>query len=367
MKTKKKILFISPLPPPNYGSALSSEMCLEIVKSSNALEVRNIKLNFARDISSMGKINFSKILGTFRLKKEIKYQISTFNPDLIYFMPATSNVGLLRDYYLVNQIKKMRKPILFHIRTRINTKNFMLKQMITGERSILLSNLFKKDVSWILKDKDIFILSNAIKNELAASQVKRMAATRTKRASINILFLSNMDIAKGWLKVLDACKLLKKEGVLFNCNFVGAWPSKKEERLFNIKVMNYGLEDNVFFRGQLVGEAKNAVLEASDILVFPTEYKLETFGRVVIEAMMFGLPVISSNTGSLSEVVLNKKTGFILEENSPKEISEKIKILTNKSLARKMGLAGRKIFLAKFEASKYKNQFIKLITSSATQ
>jgi len=38
----KKILFLSPLPPPHYGSAMSSKMCLEILQKSKDFEIKNI-------------------------------------------------------------------------------------------------------------------------------------------------------------------------------------------------------------------------------------------------------------------------------------------------------------------------------------
>jgi hypothetical protein len=100
---KKKILFLSPLPPPNYGSAMSSEECLRILKQSKNFEVRNIKINFASEMKNVGKINLNKIKGIKRLKKEIKFNITKFKPDLIYFMPATAKIGLLREYLLIKQ------------------------------------------------------------------------------------------------------------------------------------------------------------------------------------------------------------------------------------------------------------------------
>ena len=77
--------------------------------------------------------------------------------------------------------------------------------------------------------------------------------------------------------------------------------------------------------------------------------------------MMASLPVIASKTGSLSEIVINRKTGFILEENTPEEICKKVLILRDKKFREKMGNAGRKIFLENFEEKKYKQKFLKLI------
>jgi hypothetical protein len=58
---KKKILFLSPLPPPNYGSAMSSKMCLDILRKSDLFEVSNIKINFAKKMDDVGVISLKKI------------------------------------------------------------------------------------------------------------------------------------------------------------------------------------------------------------------------------------------------------------------------------------------------------------------
>ena len=102
----KKILFLSPMPPPHYGSAMSSEMCLEILKKSKDFEIRNIKLNYSKKMNDVGKINFDKIEGIFKVKTRIQKELREFKPDIIYFVPATTGLGLLRDWFFVKEIRK---------------------------------------------------------------------------------------------------------------------------------------------------------------------------------------------------------------------------------------------------------------------
>lgn len=59
----RKILFLSPLPPPLYGSAMSSEMCLDILKSDKRFDVQNVKLNYSRAMTDVGKLTLSKLYG----------------------------------------------------------------------------------------------------------------------------------------------------------------------------------------------------------------------------------------------------------------------------------------------------------------
>ena len=63
---------------------------------------------------------------------------------------------------------------------------------------------------------------------------------------------------------------------------------------------------------------------------------------VILEAMSASLPVISTNQGAISEVVIDQQTGFIITP-TPKTIAQKICYLfENPHLARQMGMLGRK-------------------------
>ncbi len=366
---KKKVLFLSPLPPPYYGSAMSSEMCLNILKNSKDFQVENIKLNYSKEMSDVGKINTNKIKGISKVKKQIKEKLKTFKPDLIYFVPATSGLGLIRDFYFIREIKKHlgNGKILFHIRSRTIKNlfnNILYRKMFSGEKTIVLGEQLIKDVSPWIGEKDIFILPNAIKNEITEKEFNKIIKQREKKkdSELNILFLSNMDETKGWFKLLEACKILKEKNIDFKCNFVGSFSGEKEKNKFQNFVKDNNLQDKVNYLGKKTGKEKNKILENSDVLVFPTEYKLETFGRVIVEGMMLGLPVIANGIAAIPNIIKHNKTGYILEKNTPEEIAKYIEKLYNNPKQRiNMEKQGRQRFLKEFELNKYGKEFNKIL------
>ena len=369
MKNKKKILFLSPLPPPYYGSALSSKMCYDILKDSKKFEVKSIKLNYSETIGDIGKVNLKKIKGIFIVKEEIKKFLKEFKPDIVYFMPATYSFGLLRAWIFVREIKKYyKKPILFHIRARILEKTWknpiekkFLHDIYHGNKAIVLGKNLVSDLKEIISKEKIFILPNAIKNEVSNNELKDIIKERKKNKQFNILFLSNMVESKGWKKVLSACLILKNKGFNFKCDFVGEWLNKKDEKYFYDFVNKNELNERVFSHGKKLDNEKKEFLEKADILIFPTEYPLETFGRVIIEAMMYGIPVIASNRAAIPEIIEHKKTGFVLKQNSPEEIVKYISELQDKKLRERMGKEGRRRFLEKYELKNYKKKFIEIL------
>ena len=61
-------------------------------------------------------------------------------------------------------------------------------------------------------------------------------------------------------------------------------------------------------------------LHASDVVVFPSLLK-EAFGRVVIEGMATGRPVVASRTGAVPEILSGPMARFLVEPNSPDELA----------------------------------------------
>lgn len=328
-------------------------------------DVRNIKLNYSRDMSDVGKININKIKGIFQVKRQIRQIIKGFKPDIVYFVAATDYQGMFRDWLFVREIRRHWKgQIMFHIRSRILSRSWknkirskILKDTYFGQKAIVLGKELIPDLRGLIDKKNIFVLPNAIKNEVGETELKRIISARKKNKQFNILFLSNMDRTKGWTKVLDACKILNDKKLDFRCDFVGGWLNKHDEDYFLKFVNKNKLKGKVFSYGEKTGKDKNEFLETANVLVFPTEYEMETFGRVIIEAYMYSVPVIANGIATIPTTIQDGKTGFVLRDNSGTEIAEKIFMSKDWS---KMGVRGRKKFLDEFEIEGYRERFLEL-------
>lgn len=85
----------------------------------------------------------------------------------------------------------------------------------------------------------------------------------------------------------------------------------------------------------------------ADVFVLPSMY--EAFGRVMAEAQACEVPVVATKVGAIPEVVQNKKTGLLVDYGDWEEMKISItKLLDDKKLMRRMGVAGRKNVVKKF-------------------
>lgn len=87
------------------------------------------------------------------------------------------------------------------------------------------------------------------------------------------------------------------------------------------------LPHNVFFEGNIA----NAAVLCKNIDLFILTSGYEGLPVSIIEAMSFGKPIVASNVGGISEIVLNGKNGFVLENNA-RMFADKIKYILNDSL-----------------------------------
>jgi len=87
--------------------------------------------------------------------------------------------------------------------------------------------------------------------------------------------------------------------------------------------------------------------QAADLYIHTS--KDETFGMSILEALSCGLPVISTDSGAIPEIVEDKKTGILIKNRDFVEFAKNIIFyLSNEELLKKMRLASRKRALTYF-------------------
>ncbi|MEK6899464.1 MAG: glycosyltransferase family 4 protein [Nanoarchaeota archaeon] len=102
------------------------------------------------------------------------------------------------------------------------------------------------------------------------------------------------------------------------------------------------VKDNVIFTGEVTESEKLALLDISEIFIFPSEW--EAFGIVLLEAMARSNALISSRTEGGRYLVQEGKNGFLFNYGDNKELSRKLKILiNNKNLRFKMQKLNNKL------------------------
>jgi rhamnosyl/mannosyltransferase len=118
--------------------------------------------------------------------------------------------------------------------------------------------------------------------------------------------------------------------------------SGPEERSLRSLVASSGAK-NVTFAGQVSDEEKVALIQRCRALVLPSHLRSEAFGMVLVEAAMFGRPLISCELGTgTSYVNAHEETGFVVSPDASGALADAMnRLLADDAMAGRMGLAAR--------------------------
>lgn len=167
------------------------------------------------------------------------------------------------------------------------------------------------------------------------------------------LFVGVLRYYKGLHILLDALKDTNYPVVI-----MGAGPT---EIALKDQAQRLGLQ-HVHFTGALPDEDKVALLELCYAFVFPSHLRSEAFGISLLEAAMFGKPMISCEIGTgTSFVNLDQQTGLVVPPSDPNAFKEAMKYLwENPSIAEKMGVEAAKRYLVHFTAKQMTESYAEL-------
>jgi glycogen(starch) synthase len=110
-------------------------------------------------------------------------------------------------------------------------------------------------------------------------------------------------------------------------------------------------KDRVLFTGWLTPAEINKWYEMADMLVIPSWY--EPFGMVVLEGMLYGLPIVATNIGGPSEILTDHFSALLVPPKNADALSGAIlELLKNTSLRQRLGETAAKVVRNKWLWSK---------------
>jgi len=169
---------------------------------------------------------------------------------------------------------------------------------------------------------------------------------------LRIAVVANLRPEKGHLVFLDAAQRLTKSNPQARFLIVGEGVMR--ERI-ETRVRECGLTEQV----QLSGEVKDipALLRSLDIAVLPS-LKNEGFPNAVMEAMAASVPVVATDTGGTSELVIDGLTGFMIQPGDAAALGDRIgRLCGDAEMRRKMGEAGRRRIVDHFTTDRMARKF----------
>lgn len=255
-------------------------------------------------------------------------KIKKMNPDLVimqwwhpYFAPC---------YWILETFlgKKIQKMFICHNvfpHERFPMDRFLTKLVLKkGDAFIVHSKIDGKDLMAIKQDakykQNPHPTYNAFKmrdisKEQARSEIEENQDTKL------LLFFGFVRKYKGLMNLIKAMPHVLKELPDIRLYVVGDFDNDKEEYMKAMK--NLKVEQAIKVVDDYIPDAEvEKYFAASDLVVLP--YESATQSGIVQIAYSFEKPVIATNVGGLPEVVLDNRTGYLVEAQNEKALAEKI-------------------------------------------
>lgn len=163
------------------------------------------------------------------------------------------------------------------------------------------------------------------------------------------LMLATYEQRKGHYFLLQAFQFVVKDFPDVVLKIYG-YGKPIEKQIVADEVKRLSLEKNVILNDFTADTA--SLIRNASVMVVPSQ-AYESFGLTIIEAMAFGVPVVTTDVGGMPEVLSGSNAGFVCSKSDPETFGRTIcKIFRDSSLATELSKNGRKVFEERFTAHK---------------
>lgn len=342
--------------PESFGG--SEQVINQIIRSTSSLGVESEVLSLTRSGDCSSLLVDGHRVHRARLNLEIASTGLSFEV-FGRFKQLANQADLIHYHYpwpmmdLVHFVTRLKKPCLVSYHSDIVRQKKLLKlyqplqkKFLSSVNKIVAASPNYLKTSQVLAeypDKTCVIPYGLDETTYPKASTELLSKWRNQLGTRFFLFVGMLRYYKGLNVLLDAL-----QGLDYPMVIVGNGPC---EQALQQQALRLGLKQ-VTFLGAVSEEDKAALLELSYAFVFPSNVRSEAFGISLLEAAMFGKPMISCEIGSGTTYInIHNNTGLVVEPNDSNALAEAMTFLWEQDeVATKMGQQARQRYLDVFTA-----------------
>jgi glycosyltransferase involved in cell wall biosynthesis len=397
-----KLLVFAHIPPPHHGQSYMVRLMLDgfggdqrkrggpaPLAGAHGLTCYHVNARVSKELEDIGDFRLGKLFLLFGYCLQAIWCRYRHGVTTLYYIPAPGkHSALYRDWLVMLLCRPFFKKIILHWHAAglakwletsvlIRARAFTYRRMKNADLSIVLSKYNRADAEKLLP-KQIRVVSNGIPDpcprfdqDMLPRRKARFHA-RTKLAAgaaldaadlentggdpqrFKVLYLAHCTREKGLFDCLkgvqQANAQLAEDGSPFSFellvagNFINAGERAEFDRICALP----DCRENVRYLGFIAGAQKVDTLREADLFCFPTYYQNENQPVNLIEAMAFGLPIITTRWRSIPEL-LPAGDRCLVDIRSPAQIAAALVA----SLTAETAESFREIFLRHFTLEQY--------------
>lgn len=251
----------------------------------------------------------------------------------------TSNyIDFYRNSILLCICKLFNKNVLLHIHGGLFNEfyrsypRYVTRVCRSADALVTVSSSFERMLRNYELNEHIYCLPNCV-------EYPKSCRTDQCHDKLRFVFVGRINEVKGIYDVLDCLHKYKdilRDKVELHIGGIG------DEVRFQKAINDYDLSSMVVQHGWLKGDEKVGLFCSSDVFIHPSHF--ESFGIAILEAMAYGLPVVTTLIGGIPDFFEDKKSGIAVTPGNVDEIYNAILLfVNNRELILQMGSYGREI------------------------
>ncbi|MGD0258570.1 MAG: glycosyltransferase family 4 protein [Verrucomicrobiota bacterium] len=400
-----KLLVFAHTPPPHHGQSYMVQLMLagfggdcrrragRVASGGLAvpfgIKCYHVNARLSRKLEDIGDLRLSKLVLLLGYCLQAIWCRFRYGVQNFYYIPAPGKrSALYRDWLVMLICRSFFKRVILHwhaaglakwleLVVTMRSRSLTYRLMKQVDLSIVLSKYNRADAEKLFS-RQVRVVSNGIPDpcprfvqEVLPRRKARFAARRkllsgeTLEAAealaagggpqlIQVLYLAHCTREKGVFDTLAAVALAnqrlrqRQAPVSLRLLVAGGFVRAEEKAEFERMLAQPGLADMVQYLGFVSGDQKNQLLREADLFCFPTYYENENQPVNLIEAMAFGLPILTTRWRSLPELFPANYPGLV-NIRSPEQIADRLVAL----MMVETGEGFRDIFLRNFTLEQY--------------
>ena len=377
-----KLLLFAHVPPPYHGQSYEAERLLNGFGGNHrhharraaagpandfGIECYHVNARYSKTLEDVGAFQGAKIFLIFYYCLQAVWCRFRYGVDNLYYVPAPGkSIALYRDWLVMLICRPFFKRIILHwlagglakwleTTVSIRTRSFTYHRLRDADLSIVLSEFNRRDAEKLTPRRAVAIAGGipdpcpqfeadilprrrerlARRGQILSGQVR--GADEDAKV-VNVLFVALCSRDKGAFDAIAGVALANEElaaeksPLRFRLALMGAFASDVEEKELRELADRPGLRGIVEIHGFVSAERKREALRDADLFCFPTYYLAESQPSNLIEAMAFGLPIVTTRWRAIPEMVGPDYPGLV-DPKSPGQIAAALRRLAALDLA----------------------------------
>lgn len=265
--------------------------------------------------------------------------------DVLVVNPSLDARSLVRDGFALQAARARGSRTIVFVRGWQNETERALDGRLGGA---FASSYFRADAFIVLASRfrralrrwgyrgPVHTATTAVADDaLRAVDADAIGARCRRDGALNVLFLSRIRKDKGVLEALEAVRLAQADGVDLRLDVAGDGPDLPAVARW----VNETGVGHVTFHGDVRGDEKRRLMAGSDIYLFPTTHG-EGMPATVLEAMAYGMSVVTSAVGGLEDFFVDGEHGLLCPDPQPSTVALRLATLAaDRDLRERLGLA----------------------------